>query len=91
MLTDEDFKRMSEYFATKQELNDLEEKLMNEFHEVNTGIANVYGEVKNMREEQSMYAQRHDDAENTIKSYGKRLDEIESIPTVAHELKLKRA
>lgn len=42
----------------------------------------VYGEVMKMRHEQAAHRQEHDDVDE-------RLDKIEAVPVVAHELKKK--
>ncbi len=86
MLTVDDIKKLVEVFATKEDLKQEVANLVGkeEFDQfkddIFTKIDKVYGEVKAMREEQSMHSFRHDDTE-------KRLDAIESTPTVAHALK----
>ncbi|MBI2011641.1 hypothetical protein HYS91_02630 [Candidatus Daviesbacteria bacterium] len=88
MLTVDDIKKLAEVFVTKEELKQEVEKLLtrDEFNEKYDKIMNmldkVYGEVKTMREEQAAHTQRHEDVEN-------RLIKIETIPSVAHELKKK--
>ena len=91
MLTVDDIKKLTQGFATKQDLEKFVTK--EEFHErmdsVLDKMDSVYGEVVRMREEQSLHAQRHDDIEKELRAHSKRLEKIESIPSIAHEIKGK--
>lgn len=88
MLTDKDIQKMIVAFKTREEseqdLEKLEERLSEKHHEVLNKLDAVFGEVKEMRQEQSVHRQEHDDID-------KRLDKIESVPAVAHELKKSKS
>lgn len=85
MLTVEDITKLSQVFATKQELRDLEEKLVTELaskkdlNKVMELLDAVYVEVIAMRQEQASHQAIHDHIEG-------RLHDIEHIPAIAHEL-----
>lgn len=77
MLTDEDIKRLIAVFVTKRDLEDLKEEIV-DFRRESTGrMADVYGEVKQMREEQSVHSQRHDDTEKQLRLHEKKIQTLE--------------
>lgn len=91
MLTINDIKKLTAVFATKQKLAEMEERLASkeELREVMTKVDAVFGEVKAMREDQSMHYLQHEDNDNEHKVFRKRLNVIESVPVIAHQIKRK--
>ncbi len=89
MLTISDIKKLTEVFTTKQEMMEMEERLATkvELREVMTKVDAVFGEVKAMREEQVMHFQSHEDNRLEHKEFRGRLDKIESVPVIAHQIK----
>jgi len=89
MLTVGDIKKLTEVFATKQDIQKLDEKVVTraEFDEkfrwVIDKLDAVFGEIKAMRQDWSLHSGTHDRIE-------KRLTHIESTPTVASELRKKK-
>lgn len=67
----------------KGELEPVRSEFVEKFDQVLTRMDKVYGEVLSMREEQSMHNAKHEDI-------NERLDNIESVSVVAHELKKKK-
>lgn len=86
MLTVEDITKLSQVFATKQELNQLEERLTekmatkDDLNLIMERLDAVFGEVVAMRQEQASHQAIHDHIED-------RLRDIEQIPSIAHELR----
>lgn len=86
MLSDEDVQKMLTVFATKQDIKELKEELTEkmatkeEQNRVYNLVDKVLGEVKSMRMEQAANYQRDQDLEV-------RVEKIERIPVIAHELK----
>lgn len=89
MLSVTDIKKLTQVFATKQDLEKLATKVeLREFrNDVMDKMDKVYTEVLNMREEQSAQSQRYEDLEQEISSAKKRVDQIEKIPVIAHQIK----
>jgi regulator of replication initiation timing len=85
----EDIKLLSEYFATKQDLHDLREELVEKFvtkqemSDLRTIVENIAGDIKEMKEENFFHRPEHE-------GIREELDEVKSLPTVAHELKLSK-
>ncbi len=69
MLTVDDIKKLTQVFATKQDLTDLEERLVSkiEFRNLFTLVEKVAGELKNIRQEMIAHRQEHDDINLEIK------------------------
>lgn len=80
MLSVDDIKKLTEVFATKQDLERLEERVEGAEHRTTNLLDRLYGELKDFRQEQQAHRQEHDDI-------NVRLDRIESVPVIAHELK----
>jgi len=63
MLTISDIQKLTKFFATKQDIEKLPTK--NDFDQLKESVLDrmdaVFGEVKVMREEQSLHFQQHDD------------------------------
>lgn len=89
MLTISDIKKLTEVFATKQELQELREVVAtkDDFRKVMTAVDNVFGEVKAMREEQAMHFQSHEDNRLEHIEFKDRLRKIESVPVIAHQIR----
>lgn len=81
MITEADILKLSQVFATKQELQELGATMVTkeEFNKVMERLDAVYGEVIAMRQEQASHQAIHDHIED-------RLHDIEHIPAIAHEL-----
>jgi hypothetical protein len=88
MLTVDDIKKLAELFATKADLADLREGLRGEmaegFRMMNSRFDQVFGELKEIRNELTINRHEHDDLDQ-------RLSKVESTPTVAHELRSKKS
>jgi hypothetical protein len=88
MLTQDDLVKMSQIFVTKEDLRQMEERFdskyatKDELRNYATLVEKTLGELKNIRQEEEIHAQRHDDIEADLR-------EIKSIPVIAHELKKK--
>lgn len=88
MLTVDDIKRLTEVFATKQELKDLEGRLLDklatrqQYNQVMNGVDRVLKELVEMREEKVVQGQQ-------IKDLDDRVTKIESVPATAHQIKRK--
>jgi len=89
MLTISDIQKLTKFFATKQDIEKLPTK--NDFDQLKESVLDrmdaVFGEVKVMREEQSLHFQQHDDNNLFNKAIDKRVSKIESVPVIAHEIK----
>lgn len=103
MITDADIKKLAKKFATKNDLQDIKldlakvefnlrteieeikEKMAtkDDFRKFMTVLEKTFIEVKTMREEQSAHFGEH-------RLINDRLDSIERIPVVAHELTKSR-
>lgn len=84
MLTDKDIKRLLEVFATKDYITDyIDSKIDNLEHRINDNHDKLYKELLDSRMERDAHRQEHNDI-------GKRFEAIESVPVVAHELKMKK-
>lgn len=89
MITRDDIIKLSNIFATKEDLKSAVEGLVNkeEFTEFKDQIFNridaVFKELIAMREEQAGHSLRHEDAED-------RLSAVEKIPAIASELRKKK-
>ena len=89
MLTADDFDKLVDFFATKQELKDMEHRLIaglvskKEFRALRDIIETGFGSSKVKEDEDLIHRQEHEDLSG-------RLTNIESIPTIAHELKTTR-
>lgn len=70
MLTTGDIKKLLEAFATKQELKELLDKVATkeQFSQFMEKLDAVYGEVKDMRQEQSFHAGRHEEITDDIEA-----------------------
>lgn len=99
MITDEDIKKLAKKFATKNdlqnikldlakvefnlrtEIEEIKEKMAtkDDFRRFMTVLEKTFTEVKKMREEQSAHFGEH-------RLINDRLDDIERVPVVAHEL-----
>ena len=72
MLTIEDFKKLSQIFATKQDLKDLEERLVSKtefetkFSFVIDKLDFLMGEIKSMREDWTIHSKAHDRIEEKL-------------------------
>jgi len=112
MLTVTDIKKLTEVFATKNDLNQVKKVVDNlavEVVDIKHGIAEmkenmttktetrqvmgmveaVLGEVKIMREEQSSHNLQHEDNDKEHKVFRKKLDKLEVVPVIAHQIKVK--
>lgn len=91
MITDKDLQKlmvaMANIFVTKEEANKTEERIIDTVRDMNSKVYNlvdkVIKELRDMRDEQAAHRVEHDDT-------NKRLDGIESIPAIAHELNKKK-
>ncbi len=83
MLTTDDIRKLIDgltaIFTTKEDLQKLDDKFYNKFQDVLTKLDGVYKEVKDMRQEQTIHVQQHEDTRD-------RLDKIESVPVIAHHI-----
>ncbi len=70
MLTKEDIKKLLEVFATKEDLIELIDKVATkgQFNQFMEKLDAVYGEVKDMRQEQSFHAGRHAEITDDIEA-----------------------
>ena len=84
MLTSNDLQNLirglSATFATKEDINKLEEKFDLKFDNVMTKMDQVYTEVVATREENAAHNMDHERIEE-------RLSDIESVPTIAHHIR----
>ncbi len=98
MLTAADISKLIESFSTifvtRQEFEDFREESRQRFDQVSTtmdqistSMDSVLTEVKAMREEQSFHQQQHRDMESELGALKGRVEKIEGVPAVAHELK----
>lgn len=95
--TKEDFQKLREVDANlvrevveiKAEIADIKEKMAtkDELRQVMTTVDAVFGEVKAMREEQAAHFQSHEDNNQEHGEFRRRLDKIESVPVIAHQVK----
>lgn len=78
-----------EVVGIKHKIADIEERMAtkDDLRKVMTTVESVLGEVKAMREEQSTHYQQHEDNRLEHKEFRKRLDQIESVPVIAHQIK----
>lgn len=88
MLSISDIKKLTDVFATKQDLEELKETVATkeESRQVMTKLDSVYGEIIAVRQEQTAHYQQHEDINHDISSFKKR---IENIPVIAHQIKSK--
>ena len=84
MLTPNDLQNLirglSATFATKEDINKLEEKFDLKFDNVMTKMDQVYTAVVATREENAAHILDHERIEE-------RLNDIESVPTIAHHIR----
>ncbi len=82
MLTADDFKKLIQVFATREELRQELEKIREEmatkedFRKVMTVLDKVLKEVLDMRQEQSFHIQSHDDIRGEITVIQKKLNQL---------------
>ncbi|MBI2011526.1 hypothetical protein HYS91_02040 [Candidatus Daviesbacteria bacterium] len=92
ILTPDDIVNLTEVFATKEEMRQMEENIREEMmtKEVGNKILNavdsVLGEVKAMREEQVMHVGSHQRIDEKLAEHDKRLKNLE-VTTTTHSLK----
>lgn len=91
MMTPDDINKLVEFFATKQELQDMFDKCATkeDLQQLRILVEEVLGEVRVTREEMSVISQHMEDSNARSILQNDRLDKIESTPTIAHELKAK--
>ena len=81
MLIKSDIKKLLEVFATKPDLEELVTRA--EFKSTMDGVMNkldaVYGEVKNVRQEQTVHWGQHQDLREEIESVKTRVEKIEHV------------
>lgn len=80
-----------EVVGLKQEVADIRENMAtkDDFRQVMTTMDAVLGEVKAMREGQSSHFQQHEDNDKFHKTINKRVQVIETVPVIAHQIKKK--
>ena len=82
MLTAEDFQKLIQLFVTKEEFHQELEKIREEmaskddFRRVMTVLDKVLKEVLDMRQEQTMHVQSHDDIREEITVIQKKLNQL---------------
>ena len=81
MLTKGDIKKLVEVFATKTDLEELVTRA--EFKSTMDSVMNkldaVYGEVKDVRQEQTVHWGQHQDLREEIESVKTRVEKIEQV------------
>lgn len=80
MLSASDIKKLIEVFATKEDIEEVKKEMVtqSQFSEVIEKLDAVYGEVKDIRQEQSAHHQIHEDIQDEISTIKVRLDKVES-------------
>lgn len=85
MLTNQDIKRMLEVFVTKQDLNQLEERLATkeEIRSYSAIVEKAVAGFRKVEEEQLAHSVEHDDIREDLRR-------IKNMPAIAHELKKQK-
>lgn len=80
MITSDDVFKLTQVFATKQDLEKLATK--EEFNELKNEVLDKWmqflGEVKAMREEQTSHFQRHEDIDHQLANHERHLKKLET-------------
>lgn len=78
-----------EVMGIKGEIVDIKENMVTkeDHREIRTLMDRVLKELVEMRQEQVVHSQRHEDNDREHQEIKKRLHRVESVPVIAHEIK----